>query len=106
MGRDFHDGWIARLGCFTGLRSLELYGTDISEDALFTLPILHQLQSVRLDGARITDKTLTRLGKLPELRELHIYYAQLVTDEAVRRLRAARPELMLTVERPPGFEQP
>ena len=105
-GADFHDRWIQRLSCFTGLRSLELYGTNVSEDGLFQLLTLSQLESIRLDGNRITDKTLDRLGKLSQLRELHIVYAQNVTDEAVRRLRIARPELMLTTERPPSVEQP
>jgi hypothetical protein len=100
QGAEVDDRWLKRLNCFSGIKSLSLNRTGVTMDGLFSLVVIEQLETLHLTGSQVNDTTLTRLGRLPCLRELHLGYGAVVSDEALDRLRAARPGLMVSVERP------
>jgi hypothetical protein len=79
----------AVLGNFVELRLLYLYDAGLSDDDLQGLSRLRQLESAKLDGNRLGDKTAERLARCDKLRSLDLSYSKL-TEEGLRHLSACR----------------
>jgi hypothetical protein len=71
----------------TGLRTLNLYATAITDAGLAHLTGLTGLQTLHLNGTAITDAGLERLRGLTSLRELSLYGTK-ITDDGLGHLAA------------------
>jgi hypothetical protein len=84
------------------LRSLRLTGTRVSDAGLVRLKRWTALESLYIDGAFITDRTLTHIALAKQLKRVHLRWAN-VSDEAVGRLREALPGAEIIVVNRPAF---
>jgi len=83
------------------LERLDLRGTPVGARELAALAPLTQLAWLNLAETRLDAAALDALIQLPALRRVHVWNAGL-DAAAIERLRAARPELAVELERPAG----
>ena len=87
---------LAEIDRLTELEFLDLAFTTVTDDGLAQLKDLQKLRSLSLAGAPVTDQGLVYLEKMPSLQ--HVWVAKnAVTEAAVERLRAARPDMAVHV---------
>jgi hypothetical protein len=79
------DAMLVNLLPLTELRSLRLWGTQITDSGLKQLAGLRKLRELILSGTWITDKGLPHLSGLTELRDLHLSGTK-VTDAGLIHL--------------------
>ena len=75
----------------TGLRSLTLSGTEVTDAGLARLKGLAALETLDLNFNDITDAGLVHLEGLAALKELHLIDTK-VSDAGVAKLKAALPK--------------
>jgi hypothetical protein len=93
------DAGLTVLGRLTGLRRLavaDCLATDSGLEALLGLTELEELSVGASGGTRFTERGLDVLARLPRLRSLTLLpWGWPCSDEALDRLRAARPDLVI-----------
>ena len=93
------DSQLHRLSAFPLLKTLDLSGTRVTDEGMKSIFALPALTDLRLEDTGITDNTLNFISAqspsaLPRLEHLSLRGAA-VTDEALARLKTARPTLNL-----------
>jgi hypothetical protein len=102
------DDGIAHLTKLTGLRTLSLRQTSLSDAGLAQIAKLKQLQTLELSshgdkGSAITDTGLAHLATMKQLRHLHLGHAN-VTAKGIKRLQQALPDCVIDRKpRPIGY---
>src|SRR5690606_34114041 len=71
------------------LQSLILHGTDVSDVGVAQLSALRHLQNIDLSKTRVTDSGVESIATLPDLRRLDLSHTS-ITDEAFARLARTR----------------
>ncbi|MCC6589401.1 MAG: hypothetical protein IT168_22065 [Bryobacterales bacterium] len=66
---------------------IHLRGAFVSDSDLDAIAAMPTLEVIDLSQTRVTDLGLLRLKALPNVRELNLFYAELVTDEGLAVLR-------------------
>ena len=88
----------AHLSKMTKLKTLSLSGKQLNDAAIACLPDLPSLQRLQLIGAgTITDATIDRLARFPQLRELSAPSAK-VAAEGLLRLHRAVPDCKFVLD--------
>ncbi len=87
------DADLDRLNSFSRLEFLTLEGTDVTDNGLARLEGVTQLKYLCIGGAaKVTDAGLEHLYGLKQLRRVELVVVGTdLTDEGVRKLRAALP---------------
>jgi hypothetical protein len=92
----FGDKDVPHVLALTRLRTLWLYGTDISDAGLHELSKLQTIECLLLNRTTITDKGLADLGKMSNLKVLLIGHTK-ITDAGLRHLGSLRNLVSLDV---------
>ena len=85
--------WIAALGGRAGTNAqgaitmVNLRGSFVSDSDLDRIAALDSLEKLDLSHTRVTDLGLQRLKNLRNVRELNLFYAELVTDEGLAAVK-------------------
>ena len=85
--------WIAALGgrietnAAGAITAVHLSGSFVADSDLDRIAGLPQLEKLDLSHTRITDLGLLRLKDLRNVRELNLFYAELVTDEGLAAVK-------------------
>jgi internalin A len=85
--------WIAALGGRTetngsgDVTAVRLRGAFVADSDLDRLAAFEQLETLDLSHTRVTDLGLLRLKDLRNVRELNLFYAELVTDEGLAAVK-------------------
>lgn len=65
----------------------------LTDEDVMEIAKLKTLHSLSCFGAPLTDRALEMFSTMPQLRVLHVAAAKGVSDEAIARLRTARPDM-------------
>jgi len=85
------DARLANLSDIGGLRSLELFWSNVTDAGMVNIEKLRGLEWLNISGSRVTDVGLARLKKLPRLKYVSLGNT-LVTDTGIADLQAALPK--------------
>jgi hypothetical protein len=91
------DRMIDHLNAFSRFATLDIPGTNITDDGLNHLHRLRNLEHLSLINTAISDKGLVNLEGLDSLRELHVIGTQ-VTADGIAKLQLALPECKIVKE--------
>lgn len=86
-------GWVDDLGgrVLTNAQGqvtgVNLWGTFVSDADLDAMAAIPTLETIDLSHTRVTDMGLLKLKGLQNVRELNLFYAELITDEGLAALR-------------------
>lgn len=86
-------GWVDELGgrvttnAQGQVTGVNLRGSFVSDSDLDALAAIPTLESIDLSHTRVTDLGLLKLKALQNVRELNLFYAELITDEGLAVLR-------------------
>ena len=82
---------IREIGGCRLLTSLNLSeNRNITDEALASLKVMHQLTELNLSSCSISNRGLRELLALPELARLNLSYCNRITDEGLKRLKGLR----------------
>jgi len=87
-------GWVDDLGGRVTTNAqgqiigVNLRGTFVTDSDLEALAAIPTLESIDLSHTRVTDLGLLKLKALQNVRELNLFYAELITDEGLAVLRS------------------
>ena len=96
-------GWVDDLGgrvvtnAQGQITGVNLRGTFVSDSDLDAIAAIPTLESIDLSHTRVTDAGLLRLKGLQNVRELNLFYAELITDEGEHTLNPGRRTLTVVV---------
>lgn len=85
--------WIANLGGRTETNAkgeviaVHLRGAFVADSDLDRIAVFPQLEKLDLSHTRVTDMGMRRLENLRNVRELNLFYAELVTDEGLAAVK-------------------
>ena len=96
-GRRFSDIDAELLMQFPGLTRISLYGSQVTDATVMRLTDLPHLSELGLQGTNITTTSLDHLARMKSLRYVWLTAGNSVTDNAVQRLKARRPDLNVFV---------
>ncbi len=82
------------LGGATSLRELDLSSTAMDDHLIEPLSQMREIDTLWLTGSHVSDKIIDVLLSLSKLRSVDLQQCA-VSDDAIARLRAARPDLQL-----------
>lgn len=91
---DDPSGWIASLGgkverdAKGDIVAVNLRGTWVSDVELIDIGRLPKLERLDLSHTRITDEGMLNLKSATGIRELNLYYAELITDQGMSAIRS------------------
>ncbi len=92
--RTISDDDIARIvAAMPKLQNLQLSWPEITEKGLIGIAKSKSLQVLTLLHGEITDQAMTSLAQMPSLQQLLLSAKVSVTDQAIARLKAARPDV-------------
>jgi hypothetical protein len=86
-------GWVSELGgrittnAKGEVTGVHLSGTFVSDEDMDALAAIPTLERIDLSHTRVTDLGLLRLKGLTKVRELNLFYAELITDEGLAVMR-------------------
>lgn len=93
------DQGILALKDMSSLRTLDLSNTAITDRGVAHISNVETLEDLQLDGCNITDVGLGHLHKCSNLRSLSVRFCPAITDEGIRELEMAVPNIEIFSER-------
>ncbi|MHC4445656.1 MAG: leucine-rich repeat domain-containing protein, partial [Planctomycetota bacterium] len=93
-GTQLTDAGMVHLGKLHDLQRLEIYGSNITDAGLAHLKGLTNLQHLDLFGSSVTDAGFVYLKQMSNLQELRLDLTQ-VTDKGIEVLQKSLPELKI-----------
>jgi hypothetical protein len=85
-GKFLADDDVKGFARFSRLEKLNLYETDLGDDAISSLAALPAVTTLCIRATKLTDRGFERLRDFPKLTHLEISRAELLTDEGLRHV--------------------